>query len=528
MNSLDSRRTGRSGYAPTAAPSSAGGGPSSSSLLRRFSSRHVPSVAEELVNCQGLNSDIVARFNGLMRHLKPNSERHEREKQVMISNMELMIPEEFEETIHCEFERRCAYGEPMNTELMSSAKWVRLLRDIGAICAPGMAKQLRASSSEAEGLEPVQADIIFQQVLSACDRGSTRLSYELFCKALYLAAMHLYPRLEPEAALAELSGRIADSVPPDDRKLMEKDIMIDADVWLVLDNYKPALYDLFRAFCQRNLENPTDASRGSGKHRLSERSFVKHTQDTAFLTAASPSSGSTSKGARSMGLLEAGGTSPPTPPPKGLEHKWGLFPASPSAGADEAGGAEAAHQQHLSPQDGRQRRPCTPQESPASCTSPLGCSLDGLGYPGRSSPGAAHRSICSAYGSTLGGGSSMNGSLTISDRTKYMSVSQLLAMCSALKILPDQLSRVEIVRIFKRAQCISTASGRGSSYGYLSKEAFVDAAGQLAIEAYSKPPKCDEFASPQEKINAFFLAFLPGSSRETHERFLYGCSGRGR
>ncbi|CAJ1359423.1 unnamed protein product [Effrenium voratum] len=57
-------------------------------------------------------------------------------------------------------------------------------------------------------------------------------------------------------------------------------------------------------------------------------------------------------------------------------------------------------------------------------------------------------------------------------------------------------------------------------------QAFVDAMGRIAIQAYSEAPYCDEYPEPHEKIIAFLCDRLPGI-RTMRDRFLYGCSGRG-
>jgi hypothetical protein len=123
-----------------------------------------------------------------------------------------------------------------------------------------------------------------------------------------------------------------------------------------------------------------------------------------------------------------------------------------------------------------------------------------------------------------------NGAPVIKNRRRHMSINQMLLLCKELKITPDLLSRLEVVRIFKRAQCAGSHNTLSSLYGYLTAEAFIDAAGQLALESYTKPPYNEEYPEPHEKICAFFMNILrdASSSREMHERFLYGCTGRGR
>lgn len=120
------------------------------------------------------------------------------------------------------------------------------------------------------------------------------------------------------------------------------------------------------------------------------------------------------------------------------------------------------------------------------------------------------------------------GSPTMRNRRSFMSLEQLFALCKELKIMPDLMSRQAVVRIFKRAQCAGSASAHGgSNFGYLSQEAFVDAMGRIAVQAYTEEPYCDEYPEPHEKILAFLSDRLPGQIRTMRESFRYGCSGRG-
>lgn len=121
-----------------------------------------------------------------------------------------------------------------------------------------------------------------------------------------------------------------------------------------------------------------------------------------------------------------------------------------------------------------------------------------------------------------------NGSPIIKNRKSFLSLEQMFAMCKELKIVPDLLNRQAVVKVFKRVQTAGTASSHGgSNFGFLSQEAFVDAMGQIAIEAYNQEPYCDEYPQAHEKIHAFLMDKLPGHSRLMRDRFLYGCSGRG-
>jgi hypothetical protein len=125
----------------------------------------------------------------------------------------------------------------------------------------------------------------------------------------------------------------------------------------------------------------------------------------------------------------------------------------------------------------------------------------------------------------------VNGAPVIKNRTQYMSLDQLILMCKELQIMPDLLNRKQIVKIFKRSQSMVLGSHTtlgSSAYGYLNKEAFEIAAGELALEAYSVQPFSDEYPQAHEKLHAFFCSVLPQNRIEMQERCYYGCNGRGR
>jgi len=525
----------------------------SSCRPRSFSSRHVPSIAEEIVISDVLNPSRAMRLNGLMKHLKRNSAWEDHQKQVLLAEAaDTLVPEEYDEIIRSEFERRCAFGERMNTEFMSSAKWVKLLRDIGVLLPPGK------SSSDKPAILQAEADIIFHKVLHNCDHGGQRLTYELFCKALYLAAQAILPDFQGEAAFGEILAQII-SVAPEQISCIggrgAGDPMLDARVLLVLDHFKPALHDLFRTFCGRNLSNPAWASPGSGIRRARDRSTIKHTQETF-----------------ASGTLTGSCSIPPIP---------GFEANSPSA-------SPTVTTRRL---DGSESRSRSVKELPASWEvaardlsedfsdigsgagvgSAGGLSASGSCTPGGQSPSIATRSILSSprtspgtaqttdritphfyldsqgsspagnvfnqsmFASSVASGSprvdtrqeTANGSPVIQNRRQNMSVDQFLEWCKELNMMNTVLTRVEVVKIFKRAQTTGFPGSHGSGvHGFLSREAFVDAVGQLALEAYSKEPFCDEYVDAHEKICAFLLDYLPGSSREAQDRFLLGCSPR--
>jgi hypothetical protein len=47
--------------------------------------------------CQVLEASTIKRFDGLMKHLKRNTDKQDFEKQVLASPPEILVPEEFDE-----------------------------------------------------------------------------------------------------------------------------------------------------------------------------------------------------------------------------------------------------------------------------------------------------------------------------------------------------------------------------------------------------------------------------------------------
>ena len=179
---------------------------------RRFASRHVPSAAEELVARGDIIEPIVVkRFDGLMKHLKRNTDKQDFEKQVLASPCEVLVPEEYDEVLRGEFARHCNFGERLNTELMHSGKWVKMLKELGFM--PGSDKSPKKKKAPCLSC-PADADIIFQRVLHDTDYGGKRLTYDFFCKALCLVAANIYPELDWEQAMQELLVRIAAAAEP--------------------------------------------------------------------------------------------------------------------------------------------------------------------------------------------------------------------------------------------------------------------------------------------------------------------------
>lgn len=542
--SVDSRRAS-SGY-PASACTSQGAvttaGNGLARVPRRYTSRQVPQVAEDIAQSQVLTEDMVLRFNGLMMHLRGNSEWEEQTKQVMYSDMELLVPEEYDEVLFREFGRRCSIGERANTELMSSSKWVRLLKDADAIAAvPGCRRGPRLGT-----IEMADADVIFQKVLHDCDYGGRRLNYAFFCKALYLAARAIRPDLDSDEAFHDLLARIAAQVPKELLKAEDaEDYMLDVKVLLVLDDFKPPLYDLFRTFCQRHLGNVGGPSHGPGTVRIRERTVWRRTQDT--LTGATTAMGlDTTMGHTGIAGSRGGH--------RNSSQASSHFPTSAGTGGCEGAQRVDGHGRSSSLPPPAIHAEFTGTEvdvgggcfvSDATC-SPISALPSPVLTEGHSPHTPADGYPCSSpagltVGTTLGSGSlrasgtltnsitreSINGAPVIRNRRAHMSIDQLLHMCKELQVVPDILSRVEVIQIFKRAQCVGATSNRGSSiHDYLSQETFVDAFVMMAMKAYGKPPYCEQYTTPADKIFHFALAVLPVGNRELMERFHYGCTGR--
>lgn len=195
--------------------------------------------------CQVLEASTIKRFDGLMKHLKRNTDKQDFEKQVLASPPEILVPEEFDEVLRGEFARHCSYGERLNTELMHSGKWV-MLKEHGFIPAANYDSPRKGDKGDSprkgrvkgEAGQPclssrADADIIFQRVLHDTDYGGKRLTYDFFCKALCLVAVKTYPDLDWEAAMGEVLNRVAASV--QDLELVgdEQDFSLDPNVLLL-------------------------------------------------------------------------------------------------------------------------------------------------------------------------------------------------------------------------------------------------------------------------------------------------------
>eukprot|EP00429_Kryptoperidinium_foliaceum_P071446 CAMPEP_0176072800 /NCGR_PEP_ID=MMETSP0120_2-20121206/36372_1 /TAXON_ID=160619 /ORGANISM="Kryptoperidinium foliaceum, Strain CCMP 1326" /LENGTH=609 /DNA_ID=CAMNT_0017406477 /DNA_START=61 /DNA_END=1888 /DNA_ORIENTATION=- len=518
---------------------------------RRFSSRHVPSVAEDIAYFELLTPSMHTRFNGLMKYLKNNSAQEDSEKRVLIAESpEQLVPPGSVRALNEEFERRCAYGERMNLELMSSAKWMRLLEDMHLIPpakrgSPGDAENKSESpvadamvaptvavtppQFEAEALEGKKAkrstspdddssvateappsepdwfaeertlpratgDIIFRRVLHNCNHGGLRLDYELFCKALMLTGHMLWPEESLERVCAHMVSKVVETAPEQGSRSPVDDtseLMLTAEAALMLERFKPALHDLFQATCTQNLINPGAATYGAGSVRNQGRSIRK----------AAPTEG---LGLASFGL--AGSAAATVTADLLAQAAVGASPVR-SEGTP-------ASSNHLA----------LPVGNRWACAETIGrtfAALSGSPRSPRASPvGSASPKIVGGMCKTA------NGSPVMANRRQVVSSDQFQTLTRKLGVMPDLLSSKEVVRIFKRSETAAAGISHSAGvHGFLTREAFVDAMGSLAIEAYSKPPFCDEYPEVHDKIHALLSTVLPSNTRHTNDRFLLAAVG---
>jgi hypothetical protein len=181
--------------------------------------------------------------------------------------VELLVPEAYSEALHAEFERRCSLGDRMNTENMKSSKFTAMLRDAGVIVGVGKCHQPST-------VELAKADSIFAKVLHDCNYGCKTLTYDLFCKALYIVAITATPSIAVEEAFAQMIERVVAAMPPldtDGHRGDGGDPLLDPHVLLTLDRFKPLLMELFHTFSGRGLDNPVEVTPGVGTVRARER-----------------------------------------------------------------------------------------------------------------------------------------------------------------------------------------------------------------------------------------------------------------
>lgn len=94
-----------------------------------------------------------------------------------------------------------------------------------------------------------------------------------------------------------------------------------------------------------------------------------------------------------------------------------------------------------------------------------------------------------------------------------LSFGEFVAMCSCLRVPPEQFSRAEAADVFKRAQSRTEEGGlTGSMHSVLPLTEFVHAMGLAALTAFGKSPYAEMHVQPHERIEAFIVKYLPKNS----------------
>jgi len=543
--SFQQRRWSLEGPVASCPPSRLSAGPGRRNEPAGKQQRHhtychmMPSTAEDLARNMDFTPGIRDRFNGLARYLRPNGDAADLHRQVLPSDVEGLIPLEHAEALRNEFEQRCCFGDRSNFDLMSSAKWVKMLKECGVVSVPsGDKRKIQGEPCLRAG----DADVIFSKALvgggGRSGRDAKRLDYALFCKGLWLVAAALWPDVDGEQALCELVSRICAGssvtnpalaevvqrqeqvgqaaaitvdakasplVASNGAAAIDESHRLDSESIRMLEMFRPALEDLFNTICTRE-GSGADSNRSAGN-------------PGGLLAAVAADEYKTLDS--SLGLQ---GGSDMT--------GWSCDPAAAAALAAIMEGAQAAADFHESPRgrnsfsggiglmpnilessesEAEEENEDT-QEIPEEFTSTM-----------RSAPGA-NKLTMSSISEVCTERSFMTSSLPLPNRRRLpgsaqrMSLSQLLFMCKGLQIVPELVTRVEVTQLFKRMERMDLRNGLT---GGLSIETFMDAVAQMAVKAYSNPPYAEVYSRVQDKIQAFLLAVLPSSSRELHERFLY-------
>jgi len=397
-------------------------------------------------------------------------------------------------------------------------------------------------------------DMAYQKVLRDCDYGCKRIAYDAFCKALMIIAITAWPDLEDQAAFGEILGRIAAVAPREsNREVLTDDIMLNANVVRTLDQFKPALQDLFYACCTRHLDNAMQARGGLGTIRARERTYQKyscsqgmskrsdfnlgnllarqdfsHRRSVSSFTGSCRTSDSTCETGSFKGMVVYSEHSDAEDQSQLPSSKSTSHPAF--CEADE-------YEEHCETEEVE----LCPADDDTANSADVAC---GDTLPAGSSLLIEQRSIaqqmdekCPMPRSEQTNGftisledtqlSTANGHPVVEGRERLMSIDQMNIMCKELGVIPDLLTRAEIASIFKNAQYTGFSQGHGSSLcGLLTYEEFSDAVGQMAVTAYSKPPFAEEYLEAHEKVEAFLLRVLPADARVLREKFLYGRLGR--
>ncbi|CAD7922415.1 unnamed protein product [Amoebophrya sp. A120] len=185
------------------------------------------------------NPEFQRRLEAYLTHsLATHSTSHVTDQEQRILLGDLLIDDKMAPLLREVFERYCNLGDRVNTEWMSNKKWIKLLLDARLLVAekptvnvvagnsfgntnsssststPRSPREAPGSSSKAGGKEgrnnkavttvaPVpastntglltiaEADLIHAKVITTCDPGLLRLSFDLFCKALAILSLRL-------------------------------------------------------------------------------------------------------------------------------------------------------------------------------------------------------------------------------------------------------------------------------------------------------------------------------------------------
>lgn len=232
----------------------------SSAPARRYSSRHVPCVAERLAETMGQDQ----RFVGLMSHFKHSTNTLDERRHVVINtNWENEVPMQHMQVLQLEFQRRCNFGECYNLEQMTSAKFSRLLADCKVLGPADYNGQIRKAT----------ADILFKKVLFTREKGADRIGFNSFCTCLALVAIQLWPDAENGVAFASMIVKVVANSPDNliEGKTVLEESLLDPVVILALDEYKPKLREMFQRYTMDARPNPTTGARGVGFFRCHEK-----------------------------------------------------------------------------------------------------------------------------------------------------------------------------------------------------------------------------------------------------------------
>jgi hypothetical protein len=372
------------------------------------------------------------------------------------------------------------------------------------------------------------ADVVFHKALRDCEYGGKRLNYESFCKALMLVAQQTHPELDDNNAFLEVLAQIVQLVSARSEDSEEPyDLSLDANVVMTLDNFKPALHDLFHIVCGRKLDNPMQAKPGLGTIRKRERSFMQYSGMTGYTAQRSTSLSAFDQHVmlqrQTASSISSCRTSDSTCEPESCKGMDTVRTGSDQSLSENDGMHKLGGLQRPDGDDKEWEQGAIDQDATAldrrDCHEEVVQQETELPVPADS--------FLRNLGTCVGVPEEVqvtfvNGVPTIRDRCRRMSVEQMLFMCKSLNITPDLITRCEAIAIFKRSQHTGFSQGHGSSmYGYLSYEEFVDAIGQLAIRAYSKEPFSEEYPEAHEKVEAFLLRILPSDQRKMRDEFLH-------